>query len=185
MREPGLEPGTSSLSATRSNQLSYTRKILEKSLLNDPKNGAEILTQGLALSTVILYKPYRFQSVRPVSIGRISAQLDPKQCCFDSPTPVYSLSRLSQRFFLFGNYFGLRRHLGIHLDVVLPLFGYIVFVENGFNRAFRDAGFAVNAFFRMNIKHLFALVKALNGADHDTIGISATYARLGNNVGHG
>ncbi len=54
MREPGLEPGTSSLSATRSNQLSYTRKILGKSFLDDPKFGAEILTQGLALSTRII-----------------------------------------------------------------------------------------------------------------------------------
>ncbi len=60
MRGPGLEPGTSSLSATRSNQLSYTRKN-RITRLGNPKFGAEIVTQGSALSTLILNKRNRFQ----------------------------------------------------------------------------------------------------------------------------
>ena len=53
MREPGLEPGTSSLSATRSNQLSYTRNF-GPVVFRQAKFGAEIVTQGSALSTLIL-----------------------------------------------------------------------------------------------------------------------------------
>ena len=53
MREPGLEPGTSSLSATRSNQLSYTRNF-GVAVLRQSNFGAAIVTEGLALSTLIL-----------------------------------------------------------------------------------------------------------------------------------
>ena len=109
VRGPGLEPGTSSLSATRSNQLSYTRKFYN-ARLGIPKFGAEIVTQGSALSTLILNKRKSFPVERPESIGRISPQLEPKRA-----TRIHrnlALGRFPQslrfrkRFFLFGNDLG-------------------------------------------------------------------------------
>ena len=58
-------------------------------------------------------------------------------------------------------------------------------MENGFYGAFCDAGFAVNALIGVNVEHFVPFVETLNGANDDAIGISASYARLGNDVGHG
>ena len=75
-------------------------------------------------------------------------------------------------------------HLSIHFDVGFPIFRHVVFVEDRFDWAFGNTGFAIDAFFRVNVKHLFALVEALHGANHDAICISATHAWLRNNVCH-
>ena len=79
----------------------------------------------------------------------------------------------------------MRSHLCVEFDVAFPFFGDVVLVENGFYRAFCDAGFAVDALFGVNVKHFVPFVKTLNGANNDAIGVSASYARLGNDVSHG
>ena len=55
---------------------------------------------------------------------------------------------------------------------------------NGLDRAFCYARFAVDALIRMDVKHLFSLVKALDRAYHHTVGVPASHARLGYNVRH-
>ena len=57
-------------------------------------------------------------------------------------------------------------------------------MENGFNGAFRDSSFAIDALLRVDVEHLFALIKALDRANNYAIGVSATNTGLGNNVGH-
>ena len=97
-----------------------------------------------------------------------------------------TLSRLlaSQRGLLFGNHFALWGHLRVQFDEAFPFAWNVVFVEDCFNRAFRNACLAVNALFWMDVKHLIAFVEALYGANHNTIGITATNTRLSYNVGH-
>ena len=57
--------------------------------------------------------------------------------------------------------------LVIHRDIVLPLFRHIVFREDGSHRTGRFASTAIDAFFRMNIKHRsgFKLGLVLLGVD--------------------
>jgi hypothetical protein len=57
-------------------------------------------------------------------------------------------------------------------------------VKNRFDRAFRNARFAVNALIGMDVQHRVAFVKALDGTNHDAIGVSAAIARLGNYMCH-
>jgi hypothetical protein len=76
-------------------------------------------------------------------------------------------------------------HIGVEFDVAFPLGGNVVFVENGLDGAFGHAGFAIDAFIRMDIEHLIAFVKAFDRADHYAIGVSAAYAGLSHNVSHG
>lgn len=92
--------------------------------------------------------------------------------------------RIRQRLLLFGNHFRLRSHFRVQLDVVFPFVGHVVLVKNGLNRAFRDTSFAIDALLRVDVKHLFALIKALDRTNNDAIGVSATFTGLGNNVGH-
>jgi hypothetical protein len=92
---------------------------------------------------------------------------------------------ISQRLLLFCDDFGLWCHLCVELDVAFPFRWDVVLVENRFYWALCDASFAVNALIGVNVKHLVPFVETLNGANDDAIGISASYARLGNDVGHG
>jgi hypothetical protein len=73
---------------------------------------------------------------------------------------------------------------GVELNVALPFFWHVIFMENCFDWALRHAGFAVNAFFGMDIEHLIALVEAFHGANHDAIGVFASRARLGDDMCH-
>ena len=57
-------------------------------------------------------------------------------------------------------------------------------LENSFHWAFWDAGFAVNAFFRMDVKHLIALIEAFHRANDNTIGVLASGARFGDDMCH-
>lgn len=93
-------------------------------------------------------------------------------------------SVVSERFFLFGQDFALFRFGRVQLDVALPLFGKIVFVENGFDRALWYTGFTVDAFFWMDVDHLVAFVEAFDRADDHAIGVLATRAGFGNDVSH-
>jgi hypothetical protein len=58
-------------------------------------------------------------------------------------------------------------------------------MEDRFDWAFRNASLTIDALFGMDVQHLFPLIKALDRANYNAIGVSAANARLGNNVGHG
>ena len=92
---------------------------------------------------------------------------------------------IGQRLFLFGDHFGLLGHFGVEFDVAFPIARYVIFVEDGLDGAFGHAGFAIDAFIRMDVEHVCAFVKAFDGADHYAIGVSAAHARLSHNVSHG
>src|ERR1700692_1177441 len=55
---------------------------------------------------------------------------------------------------------------------------------DGFGRAFRFAHAAIDALVRMNDEHIFAFVKAIDGAYLDAIQILALYAVFHDHVGH-
>lgn len=91
---------------------------------------------------------------------------------------------VGQRLFLFGNHFAPLSHFSIHFDVFFPLFRNIVLVENSLDGAFWHACLAVNAFFGMDVQHLFPFVEAFHWANYHTIRISASKTGLRNNVRH-
>jgi len=55
---------------------------------------------------------------------------------------------------------------------------HIVFVENGFDRALRNAGLTVDAFIGMNVDHFGILIKALTRANLQASLVFAAFARL-------
>ena len=55
---------------------------------------------------------------------------------------------------------------------------------NGFHRAFRDAGGAIDALVRVNYKLVVEFIEASNRADFDTVSEFAPYAFAGNDMGH-
>ena len=57
-------------------------------------------------------------------------------------------------------------------------------MEDRFDRAFRHAGFAIDAFIGMNVEHLLPFVKAFHRAHHNAIGVFTGKARLANYVSH-
>ena len=78
------------------------------------------------------------------------------------------------------------RGLGlVYLDVVLP-FGRDIFLrENGLDRAFGDAGAAVDTDFRVDDEHLGFFMETIDRADGDAVGVLAFDAGFANNMGHG
>jgi hypothetical protein len=91
---------------------------------------------------------------------------------------------IGQGWLLLGDNLRLWSHFSVHFDVVLPFVRHIVFMENGFDGALWNTGFAVNTFFWMDVDHLLAFVEALYRTDDNTIGIAAANARLSNYVSH-
>lgn len=89
-----------------------------------------------------------------------------------------------ERGFLFGDDRRLWGEFRVQSGVVGPLFRKVVFVENRFDWAFWHAGFAVDAFIRMDVEHRFAFVEALHGAHDDAVGVLTIEAGFGNNVSH-
>jgi len=57
-------------------------------------------------------------------------------------------------------------------------------MEDRFDRALRDARFAIDAFFGVNVEDLIPFIETLDRADDDAVGVFATEARFGNDVGH-
>jgi hypothetical protein len=93
-------------------------------------------------------------------------------------------SLFNQRFFFLRDDRALRGHFGVQGGEIFPLFGQVVFVEDGFDRTFGDAGFAVDAFIGMNVEDFFSFIETFDWANHDAIGVFAPEARLGDNVSH-
>jgi hypothetical protein len=89
-----------------------------------------------------------------------------------------------QRFFLFRDDRALGGHFGIEFDEALPIFGDIILVEDGLDGAFRDAGFAVDAFVGVDVQNLIPFVKTLDGADHYTISVLATETWFAHDMSH-
>src|SRR5688572_2962526 len=109
----------------------------------------------------------------------------------DSPLPCRAGTsrettalRAGQGLLFLGDHGTLRRHFGIEGGEVLPLLGQVVLVEDRLDRALRYASLAVDAFIRMDVEHLLALIEALHGADDHAVGVFAREARFGNNVSH-
>ena len=99
--------------------------------------------------------------------------------------PLALLGRPFKRFFLFGDDRELNSHLSVQFGERGPLFRQVVFVENGFDRTLRDAGFTIDAFIRVNVEHLFTLVKAFDRAHDHAVGVLAGKAGFGNDMSHG
>lgn len=88
--------------------------------------------------------------------------------------PVYSLVFwLRQWRLLLGDHFGIFGLLSVELQVRCPLRRQIVLVEDCLDGAFGNAGFAVNALFRMDVQHLLAFVETFHGANDNAIGVLA------------
>ena len=83
-----------------------------------------------------------------------------------------------------GNDGALRSHFRVQLLEWQPLFREVVFMENSLNRAFRNACLAINAFIWVDVKDLITFIKALDWANHNTVGVLACKARLSNYVSH-
>ncbi len=89
-----------------------------------------------------------------------------------------------ERLFLFSDDRALRRHFGVQGGEVFPLFRQVVFVEDCFDGAFRDAGFAVDALVGMDVENLFPFVKTFDGAHYNAVGVFACEAWFSNDVCH-
>ncbi len=91
---------------------------------------------------------------------------------------------LSQRLLLLCDDFTNLRLLGVERDVILPFIRNVILVENGFYRALRYTGLAIDALVGVNVQHGLTLVKTFDGTNNNTICIAATIAGLGNYVSH-
>ncbi len=96
-------------------------------------------------------------------------------------------SLIGEWLFLFGDHIAVARFClgGIEFDVALPFVRHIVLVEDCLDGTLGNACFAVDALFRVDVKHLVTLVEALHWANNDAIGVFASRAGLGNNMSHG
>ena len=66
----------------------------------------------------------------------------------------------------------------------LLIIGNVVLRENRFDRALGNAERAIDAFVRIDDQKVGTLPKAVDRADIDAVGILATDATLGDNIGH-
>ena len=65
-----------------------------------------------------------------------------------------------------------------------PFGGDVRLAEDGRHGAFRHAGFAIDAFIRVDVKHLIAFIKTFHRTNNYAIGVFAAKAGLSNNVSH-
>ena len=77
------------------------------------------------------------------------------------------------------------RFASVDLDPVRPFRGNIDVAMDRLDWTFGDTELAVNADFRLDGKHLFALSETVDRADGDTVRVPATNAGLANDMGHG
>jgi hypothetical protein len=72
----------------------------------------------------------------------------------------------------------------VQLNEARPGEGHARVVKNRLNGAFRHAGFAVDAVFRIDVEHLSIFVEALAGAHYYTIGVLAVPTRFADDKRH-
>lgn len=61
---------------------------------------------------------------------------------------------------------------------------HIVFIENGFDRALRNAGFTVDAFIGMDVEHIGILIEAIGWANLQARLVFAAFAWLSHDHRH-
>jgi hypothetical protein len=89
-----------------------------------------------------------------------------------------------ERVFLFGDDGALGRFFSVERCEFLPFIGKVVFVEDRLDGALGNTRFAVDALLGVDVKHLSPLIKAIDGANHDTIRVFAVEAGLGDDMSH-
>jgi len=94
------------------------------------------------------------------------------------------LFRSLEGFLFLGDYGEFRAHFRIQCRECHPLFGEVIFVKDRLYGALGDTSFTVDTLIGMDVKHLFPFVEALHGAYDDAIGVFASEAGLGNDMGH-
>lgn len=95
-----------------------------------------------------------------------------------------AFDRRSHGITAFGDDWAVRGHFGVQNLIIGPFGRKVVFVENRGGRAFGDARFAVDAFFRVDEEHRFPFVEAFDGANRHTVGVLAVEAGLGDHMRH-
>src|SRR5262249_43581014 len=75
--------------------------------------------------------------------------------------------------------------VGVGLVVVLPLIRDVVLVVDGFHRADRLTGTAVDAFVGLDVEHPAAFVNAVHGAFFDARSVHDVHAGLCDHICHG
>src|SRR5680860_1597307 len=75
--------------------------------------------------------------------------------------------------------------LDVGLVEVLPLFGCVVLVEDGLDRADRLTGATVDALVRVDVERALTLIDAVDGTFLDAGLVLDVDTRLGDDVGHG
>lgn len=95
-----------------------------------------------------------------------------------------AFDRRSHGITAFGDDWAVRGHFGVQNLIIGPFSRKVVFVENRGGRAFGDARFAVDAFFRVDEEHRFPFVEAFDGANRHTVGVLAVEAGLGDHMRH-
>ena len=82
------------------------------------------------------------------------------------------------------NYRPQRRQLGIYLEKMFLSRRHIIFGEDRFSGALRDAERAINALFRIDDQKVWAFVETVDGTNLDAIGVFALDAVVSDDVGH-
>jgi hypothetical protein len=103
-----------------------------------------------------------------------------------SSAPFLSLIRflLFQRFLFRVDRGKRRRFFLVERYVLDPLGRYVAVRINGLYRAFSDAGAAVNAYVRVNNKHIGILAESFHRANDAAEGITAIHARFTDDMRH-
>ena len=94
------------------------------------------------------------------------------------------IAGIGQRFFLLGQNRACRGQFSVERGVICPFLGQVIFMEDRLDRTFRHTGFAIDSFIRVDVKHRFAFVKALDWANNNAIGVLTAEARFDDDVGH-
>jgi hypothetical protein len=72
----------------------------------------------------------------------------------------------------------------VELNEARPFTRHISVMKNRLDGTLRDASFAIDARFRINVKLHFILVKTITWANDDAIRVFAIVTRLAHNIGH-
>ncbi len=81
--------------------------------------------------------------------------------------------------------FQLRGFVRVQLNVALPLGGRVRLAEDGLDRAFRHARFAVDAVGRVDVEHHVVLVETFHRADDAAVGVLAVVTGFADGMRHG
>jgi hypothetical protein len=91
---------------------------------------------------------------------------------------------LNQRVFLFRDDGALWSHLGVEFDEAFPILRDVVLMENRFDRTLGDAGFAIDAFIRVDVDDFVAFVETFDGTNDDAIRVLTSETWFADDVCH-